>query len=563
MTNSLFKDNCLTSLPNTPALTGAGGKVAGIKRALLISILLLLSFPAFAQETRVTAAVDTAQIYIGDQISYKITVDAAEIPSIVFPEAQTFNPLEVVEALAEDTSRVENRYRLVKEYYLTQFDSGSYMIPAQRVLVNNTPFFTDSLRVEVRDVVVDTTKQKMYAIKPAMEVPGGFRIPVWLWWLLGMAALGALIYYLLRKRKQKKEAAKQLPPYERALFELQQLDNSRLLENRETKEYYSKLTEAVRRYIEDEVHLRAMESTTSELIHDLEVKMEKGELKLSRNTIEDLKVILQRADLAKFANSRPDVITARGDRSKIEYVINDTKAAIPEPTEEELLRDEEYRKAKLARKKRRKIIMGATATMVVIIIAISVIISTRGFDYLATSIFGNPTKELLEGEWISSEYGDPAVTVNTPRVLKRGELDMPDEARRMMVGSETFIDGDLGEDLYVVVSTVRFQQGTKFDLDTAVEGVYNNLESKGARNIIVKDEDFTTMQGIPGVKVFGTLEMEHPRREGEFISKEYSILNFGVGGGFQQITVIFDEEDEYAEEIAARIINSVEFQNRS
>jgi hypothetical protein len=438
MTNSFFKEDCLTNLPTSPAFTGAGSKVAGTKKAFLIFLLLLLSISAFSQEPRVSATIDTATIYIGDQISYKIMVEAGEIPMVVFPEAGNFNALEVVEALAEDTSRVEDRYRLVKEYYLTQFDSGSYTIPSLQVLINDTPYYTDSLRVEVRDVVVDTTKQKMYAIKPAMEVPGGFRVPVWLWWLLGIIALGALIYYLLRKRKQKKEAAKQLPPYERALFELQQLDNSRLLENRETKEYYSKLTEAVRRYIEDEVHLRAMESTTSELIHDLEVKMEKGELKLSRTTIEDLKVILQRADLAKFANSRPDIITAKGDRSKIEYVINDTKAAIPEPTEEELLRDEEYRKAKLARKKRRKIIMAATAGMVIIIIAISVVISTRGFDYLATSIFGNPTKELLEGDWISSEYGDPAVTVNTPRVLKRGELDMPDEARRMMVGSETF-----------------------------------------------------------------------------------------------------------------------------
>src|SRR5690606_16494744 len=112
----------------------------------------------------------------------------------------------------------------------------------------------------------------------------------------------------------------------RALLELQQLDQSHLLENRQTKEYYSKLTEAVRRYIEDEVHLRAMESTTSELIAELELKAERGELNLSRPTINELKIILQRADLAKFANSRPDVITAKGDRSKVEHVINDTKA---------------------------------------------------------------------------------------------------------------------------------------------------------------------------------------------------------------------------------------------
>ncbi|UJH90262.1 DUF4381 domain-containing protein [Antarcticibacterium sp. 1MA-6-2] len=467
--------------------------------------------------------------------------------------------MEVVESLAADTSRQDNGYRLIKEYLLTQFDSGSYTIPSQRVLINENPFYTDSLLVEVNDVVVDTTKQKMYAIKPAMEVPSGFSFFPWIWIILAVLVLAALVFFLLRRRKKRQEAAKQLPPYERALFELQQLDESHLLENRQTKEYYSKLTEAVRRYIEDEVHLRAMESTTSELILELEEKMKSGELKLSRQTIDDLKIILQRADLAKFANSRPDIITAKGDRSKIEFVIKDTKAAIPEPTEEELLKDEEYRQAQLRKKKRRKIIMASTAGAVIIVIAISVIISTRGFTYLTHTVFGNPTKELMEGEWISSEYGDPAVAVNTPRVLKRGEIELPDDVKAMMVGSETFKDGDLAEDLYVVLTTMKFNQGAKFDLDKAVEGIYTNLEQQGARNIIVKDEEFTTLEGVEGVKVFGTLEMEHPRKEGEYISKEYSILNFSVGGGFQQITVIYDEQDEFAEEIAGRIINSVEF----
>lgn len=241
--------------------------------------------------------------------------------------------MEVVESLSTDTARVGDRFRLIKEYTLTQFDSGSYTIPPLRVLVNDTPYLTDSVEVEVATMVVDTTKQKMYSIKPAMEVPSTFEVPEWVWWLLAILVLAGVLFYFLRRRKKKKEAEKKLPPFERAMFELQQLDQSHLLENRQTKEYYSKLTEAVRRYIEDEVHLRAMESTTSELILYLEMKMKEGELKLSRETIDNLKKILQRADLAKFANSNPDIITAKGDRSTIENVIKDTKAAIPQPTE--------------------------------------------------------------------------------------------------------------------------------------------------------------------------------------------------------------------------------------
>lgn len=533
---------------------------ANLKMLFLGFLLILGSMSAYSQETKVTAAIDSTRIKIGEQIIYNIEVETDSTNLVVFPEGQAFNPMEVVESLQTDTSRVQDRFKLFKDYALTQFDSGSYTIPRQEILVDGVIFYTDSLQVEVNNIVVDTTKQKMFPIKPAMEVPSGFQVPEWVWWLLGILVLSAIAFYFFRRRKKKQEEAKKLPPYERALFELQQLDQSHYLENRQTKEYYSKLTEAVRRYLEDEIHLRAMESTTSELIHDLEMRMNAGGLKLSRETLDDLKKILQRADLAKFANSRPDVITAKGDRSKIEHVINDTKAAIPEPTEEELLQDEVYRQERLKKRRRKRVIIGVLAGVIVIALAVTALVTTKGFDYLKDTVFGNPTKELLEGEWIQSEYGEPSVSVVTPRVLVRGEIDMPLEAEEMMVGDETFIDGSVEEDLYVVVSTVKFREGVKFDLNTAVEGVYANLERKGAKNIIVKDEEFSTIQGVPGRKVFGTLTINNPVTE-EPEEKEYAILNFGVSGGFQQITVIYDEGDPNAEEIANRIINSVEFEN--
>ena len=529
-------------------------------RSFLFFLFAITSFFGFSQNPGISASIDSAQIKIGEQIIYSISVETDSTNLVVFPEGQTFNPMEVVESLKTDTSRIQNRFKLLKQYALTQFDSGSYTIPQQKILIDDTPFLTDSIKVEVTTVVVDTTKQKMYPIKPAMEVPSAFEIPDWFWWLLlGLVIIG-LGYYFFRRKKKKQEAEKQLPPYERALFELQQLDKSQLLENRQTKEYYSKLTEAVRRYLEDEINLRAMESTTSELINYLEIKMEAGKLKLSRETIDELKTILQRADLAKFANSRPDIITAKGDRSKIEHVITDTKAAIPEPTEEERLKDEAYRKAQLKHRKRKRIIIGVAGAIIVIALGITALITTRGFDYLKDSLIGNPTKELLEGEWIQSEYGDPAVSITTPRVLKRGEIDMPNDAKAMLVGNETFIDGSLDNPLYVVLSTVRFQKDVKFELKKAVEGVYANLERKGAKNIVVKEEEYSTLEGIKGVEVFGTLEIENPVTKRPVI-KKYSILNFVENGGFQQITVIYNEQDVYADEIASRIINSVEFEN--
>lgn len=525
------------------------GKLLALS-ALLV-FFFLFGIKAFGQQVK--AEVDTTQIKIGEQITYQIAVETNASDLVVFPEGQTFSPLEMIESYAIDTSRIDDRYMLLKEYALTQFDSGRYTIPRQKIIINEQTFFTDSIPVEVNDVVVDTTKQKMFPIKPSVEVPPAFSIPEWVWWVLGaILVIGLIALFLFRRKKRKEAAAQKLPPYEQALFELRELDNSHLLEQKETKEYYSKLSEAVRRYLDGEVYDHAMESTTNELIAYLEAERDRGRLKLQDATIARLKIILERADLAKFANSRPDILTAREDRSSVENVINDTKASIPQPTEEELLRDQEYREKLQRKKKAKKIVAAVAAVVLVLSAAVAFIISTRGVSYFSDTIFGNDSKELLEGDWVRSEYGTPPVAITTPDVLVRDLSDTTGIA----AGKETFRYGN-PEGLYAEVNTRP--AGQSFELESAVEEVYGYLENQGAKNIITKQEEVTTLNGAEGLKIFGTMHL--PVRKDELVQKNYAILNFAEGGGFQQIVVIYDEDDSYADEIAQRITGSVELRN--
>lgn len=527
----------------------------GMMERLILLLFLFLAGTAFGQE--VETSVDTTTIKIGEQINYEISVKADKDAMVVFPEGQTFEPLEMVEAFPVDTSKVEGKYELLKKYALTQWDSGRYTIPQQKIIIDNREFLTDSLLVEVNNVIVDTTKQKLYPIKPAVEVPSRFEMPAWAWWLLAVLVLGGLIYLFFRRKKKKEEAAKRLPPYEQAILELKKLDESHLLENREIKEYYSQLSAAVRRYLDEEVFDHAMESTTGELVAYLEAERTTGKLNIDQKTIDNLKQVLQRADLAKFANSKPDMITAREDRSRAEFVINDTKQGIPQPTEEELLRDQLYRE-KLERKRKKKNWIIAISTVLLLLIALTgYLAATRGFDFVKDTYFGNESKELLEGDWIRSEYGNPPVTITTPEVLTRGEIEMADEVEEMMVGSQTFLYGGLFDNYLVALTTMRFGQGTEFKLDKAVDGVYSYLEEQGARNIILKQEQFNTLNGGEGLKIFGSMEVENPAN-GKVRQKEYAILNFGESNGFQQITIIHNLDDKYAEQITDRIVGSVE-----
>ncbi|SFN67133.1 hypothetical protein SAMN05660413_02080 [Salegentibacter flavus] len=532
------------------------------KRSKLLSgivLFLLMLIPVFsyAQQTQINAEIDTSTIKIGEQILYSIQVETDSSNLVVFPEGDSFSPLEMVESFKADTTRLEDRFRLLKEYSLTQFDSGGYVIPQQKVLINDREFFTDSMLIEVANVEVDTTRQKMYPIKPSVEIPGSFKIPSWVWWLLVILVLAGLVFYLYRI-KQKKEAEKELPPYEQVILELQQLDNSSLLEKREVKEYYSQLTFSARKYLDREVYDRALESTTSELIAYLELNKNAGKLELDEKTIKDLKVILSRADLAKFANSRPDIITAKSDRSRIGDIIEEVKTSIPEPSEEEIREDEAYREARERKKKQKRVIIAAILASLVIIGAIGAFIISKGFDEVRDSLLGHPTKELLEGEWIRSEYGDPSVMITTPEVLIRKELELPEETKQMMLGSETFVYGSPVSNFYTSLTTVKFSGETDFDLEKSVDGIYTMLEQQGARNIIMKEEEFSTLSGVEGIRIFGTLEIEDPVT-GRAVTNAYEILNFVENSGFEQIMVIHNEGDTYAEEITQRIIDSVEF----
>ena len=258
-----------------------------LQRHLAFFCFSLIPFIGFSQnEPKISSEIDTASIKIGEQVQYKITVEADSTDLVHFPEGQTFSPLETVEALMIDTTKNNDRLILQRIYALTQFDSGAYTIPPQRISINEQPFFTDSFRIKVADVVVDTTKQKMFDIKPLIQVERNYA-KLWmtlLWVFLALLLVGGLLYWFVFRKKPLTEEEKEalLPPYDRALLELKKLENSRYLIQDEYKKYYSELTAIVRSYLEEDVNVSALESTTSQLITKLEMLKDAGELNLGR-----------------------------------------------------------------------------------------------------------------------------------------------------------------------------------------------------------------------------------------------------------------------------------------
>jgi hypothetical protein len=538
-------------------------KREGAKIACLLICLMLLPLTGSSQSTpKIESKVDTASIRIGEQVQWTVSVEVDTTSQVIFPEGQTFSPLETVEALKTDTTRKDSRFLLQKSYALTQFDSGAYLLPSQRIEVDGLGYFTDSLFVSVANVPVDTVNQKMYDIKPLMGVDAD-RFG-WLKWvglalLLALIAGGAVYWFVFRKKPlSESEQEALLPPYERALKELKRLEQSRYLIQDEFKQYYTELTGIVRSYLEEEVHISALESTTSQLLNKLELLRDSGKLDIQEETLGQFKRILETADLVKFAKSKPEIRKAEEDRSNVEDIVRKTKEAIPEPTEEELLQQEEYLAEMAAQQKKRRLRIAGYAAAGLVLISLMVSVGYFGVRNVRDYLFGNASKSLLEGEWISSSYGYPPVLLETPEVLFRKEVELPPEAMAAIQDLDAFsYDNPKAHLSIAALSTLFNKTDTPPDYEAAVDQVLAGFDKNGARNIITKQEEFTTVSGVKGVRVFGRGEFRLPDSD-EYLKGKYTILLFGGNGFMQQVIISWEDGDAYAEEIVERILKTIE-----
>ena len=530
-------------------------------------LFLLFSTSLFAQ--KVTTSIDTTKNKIGAEFQLTLKTEVDTLSKVKFPNAKNFGALEVIQSYKIDTVKKNDRYELIKKYGLAQFDSGKYTIPRLQVFINGKPNFTDSITIEVQNVVVDTLKQKMYDIKDVAQVES----PIGNWWIyllvvLAIAAIGYFVYRFMKKRqnREKPEAIVFKSPIEKATTLLQQLESKELWQKGEIKNYYSELTDIARNYIEEEIHIPAMESTTSELIAGLRNAAKHKKLKLSNETVANLEKVLMQADLVKFAKSKPLDFEIEEDKKRISNSIVTIHKSIPVVVEDndelELWNEQQKeldRLKKLKKQKRVRIITTIGIVLGMLLLSLGALIYIKGFDYVKDNFIGHPTKDLVEGEWVFSEYGNPGVKIETPKVLKRMDAlkTLPKDAAALLKEMQMFIYGSMMDDFYILVSTSKFKQPVEVDLDKSLEGTLKVMETKGAQNIIVKTEDFDTQNGISGRKAYGTMTMLDPIKK-KSTKMYYELLVFSQEGGIQQVMIMHQEEDKFGIQIAERVLNSIE-----
>ena len=290
---------------------------------IITSLFLCIGLATMAQQKpSVSVKIDTTNIRIGEQIKY--TISAPNNKKVIFPKLENLKGLEVAGELPVDT--IKNK--LYKNYLITGFDSGAFYIKKQQVFIDTKAYFTDSLLVNVATVSVDTTKlAKYYNVKDLENedytiAEWWYRSKYYVYIILGIIAFIIGLYFLFRNKKETvKEKKIIIPPYIEATKELKSLEKKQLWQNNQVKEYYSELTDIVRKYIGNELFIQALETTTDEMMSLLITENKQQKLGLDKETLENLRDLLSQADFVKFAKQKPIEMEIKGHQSNASNII--------------------------------------------------------------------------------------------------------------------------------------------------------------------------------------------------------------------------------------------------
>ena len=211
--------------------------------------------------------------------------------------------VEVVSHADSATVPIDNGMAVfTHKYKLTSFDGKLYYLPPFTVKVNGKQFKSKSLALKVLEVPVDTTKlDQFYGPKDVQDNP--FSWSDWsvaFWLSILMLVLLIVAYWLYMRLRDNKpivasiKIVKRLLPHQKALKEIEVIKAEKMVTSENQKEYYTKLTDTLRKYIEERYGFRAMEMTSSEIIDRLTETQD-------QQALDELRMLFQTADLVKFA----------------------------------------------------------------------------------------------------------------------------------------------------------------------------------------------------------------------------------------------------------------------
>lgn len=285
-----------------------------IRKCLLAAgMLVSTAAPVWSANTTITATLDSAYILMGKQTTLHLEIvgdnDAGHLQ--LDNNADTIvKEVEIINLLPADTADLGNNRRQIKQDMIIQsFDSGLYTLPPFVYVSGKDTFRSNTLVLKVLPVPVDTL-QSVHGYADVVDAKShffdflpDFVTDNWGWILLGILLVAGAVaaYFVATKRVtiQLVPPKKPIPPYQLAIENLNRLRDEKLCEKGQEKEFYTRLTDILRIYLDQRFGINAMEMTSSQIISKL------NDNEQTKQPNRYMRQILEIADFVKFAKVRP------------------------------------------------------------------------------------------------------------------------------------------------------------------------------------------------------------------------------------------------------------------
>lgn len=308
---------------------------------------LAIAGAATAQTVKVSAKIDSVEVRQGmlRRIDIEVMQPAGMALRWSVPELKNdsifelYPGIEVAATSTIDTTNVGDRLQLVRSMLIQPWDSGEFVIKNLYLTNGSDTFAANALALKVIPADIDTMTTIHEEYMPSVSIKAHFWdwLPDiiynywWAWLIFIIVIAGGIAAYIFYRRGGtlllKAKPAVIVPPYEKAKARLVKLQEQKLCEKGEEKQYYTTLTDILREYLEGRFGINALEMTTPQIKRAVYATVPEKSASSMMNDI------LEMADYVKFAKLRPlPEDNMRSFRQAAEFIEN-TRPAEPEGKE--------------------------------------------------------------------------------------------------------------------------------------------------------------------------------------------------------------------------------------
>ena len=310
-----------------------------------------------AQDVEVEGKVESTDVQVGKPFTLNLSL---KVPYGWFVEWNDFTTDTLSEQLdiikrsdVERTADADSNVIVRQQLTLMTFDTGQVQVPPIALKYarsfddpNRLKAYTDPIDLYSTTIAVDTTLAYKPIVEPIAAPVQMKEVFPWILavLLLALAAFG--VWYWRKHRKTKVDAdgnnvhGPVIPPYDKAVGDLETLRQQKLWQSGKVKEYFSSLTDIAREYIEGQFGVNAVEMTTDDILEEIKP------LHFSQETYDKLKDTMEVADLVKFAKYSSSNLESENAMNTMTEFVNESYAQYKQRKAEEEARLAEMKKQK-------------------------------------------------------------------------------------------------------------------------------------------------------------------------------------------------------------------------